>query len=107
MVPSRERITRSDHLFPPSSPLPSPSPQISSDRIRLGCTVSRVNWAEGNAEGAEPSTAYPCSVEYWTSSTVDEGGPVPCLKRISCRQVVVTLGLGVLKVKTRLRPALP
>ena len=111
-------------------PLFLPLPQISPERIRLNTPVARVQWAqegvEGEGEGEAPSSAkshrdsHPCVVEYTTRKRSSGGEGVgggkeeTCTRRIRCRRVVVTVGLGVLKVRGvgllpscfRLRPLL-
>lgn len=92
------------------------SPQISPEKMRLQSPVTRVQWAVEDQEeeaGAEcptapPAERYPCVVEYKSKSHAvgrtaanksgeEESGGVST-RRIRCRRVLVTVGLGVLKV---------
>ena len=97
-------------------------PQISPDRIRLNSPVTLVKWAteEGGGGGeigaAASSTktyrdghpSHPCVVEYSTtrSRARDPSGAgggrekdEVCTRRVRCKRVVVTVSLGVLKVR--------
>ncbi|CAM9159869.1 unnamed protein product [Ectocarpus fasciculatus] len=98
--------------------------KISPERMRLQSPVMRVQWAsQGQQEGRQDSPfadSHPCVVEYqyptrrYSSGGIgvrgehDHSGRVPT-RRIRCRRVLVTVGLGVLKDGTALAfsPPLP
>ncbi|CAM9748978.1 unnamed protein product [Ectocarpus sp. 13 AM-2016] len=88
--------------------------KISPERIRLQSPVTRVQWAsQGQQERRDSPFAesHPCVVEYTTrrhsSGGIDVGGEqghsdAVSTMRIRCKRVLVTVGLGVLKVREHL-----
>ncbi len=101
-------------MQPAATPNPRCS-QISPERVRLNSPVARVHWGqEGGVGGdAEVSSSarshghsHPCVVEYTTRKRSSGGEGVgggkeeACTRRIRCRRVVVTVSLGVLKVRS-------
>ncbi|CAM9111164.1 unnamed protein product [Scytosiphon promiscuus] len=100
--------------------------KISPQKMRLQSPVTRVQWAKDDREWNEQSEGsssraenYPCVVEYESRSqrlggrsANDSDGEVNggvSTRRIRCRRVLVTVGLGVLKDGTALAfsPPLP
>lgn len=85
--------------------------------MRLNSPVVRVHWGQEGEVGGDaevsPSAgthgrSHPCVVEYATRKRssggegvfVSGGKEEACTRRIRCRRVVVTVGLGVLKVRS-------
>lgn len=53
--------------------------------------------AAGGGDGGGGNRCYPCAVEY---KTTGDGNGGLYTKRIECQHVIVTVGLGVLKVRS-------